>query len=94
MEEVYRKGYVYIQEKFAGIIEETEDGYRFCYEDNYFSDENSVAVSLTMPISQKEYKSPVLFPFFDGLIPEGWLVGTKPNPLIVNLYYPELMILY
>lgn len=44
MEEVYRKGYVYIQEKFAGIIEETEDGYRFCYEDNYFSDENSVYV--------------------------------------------------
>ena len=38
MEEVYRKGYVYIQEKFAGIIEETEDGYRFCYEDNYLSD--------------------------------------------------------
>lgn len=75
MEEVYRKGYVYIQEKFAGIIEETEDGYRFCYEDNYFSDENSVAVSLTMPISQKEYKSPVLFPFFDGLIPEGWLLN-------------------
>lgn len=75
MESEYRKGYVYIQEQFAGIIEETEEGYRFCYDTNYLNDENAVALSLTMPLSQEEYSFPVLFPFFDGLVPEGWLLN-------------------
>lgn len=30
-------------------------------------------VSLTMPLSRKQYTSNILFPFFDGLIPVGWL---------------------
>ena len=28
-----------------------------------------------MPLSEKTYTSKTLFPFFDGLIPEGWLLG-------------------
>lgn len=32
-------------------------------------------MSLTLPLSQEEYTSKTLFPFFDGLIPEGWLLG-------------------
>jgi HipA-like protein len=31
-------------------------------------------VSLTLPIREAPYLSRVLFPFFDGLIPEGWLL--------------------
>ena len=31
-------------------------------------------MSLTLPISEKTYQSKTLFPFFDGLIPEGWLL--------------------
>jgi len=27
-----------------------------------------------LPLREKEYTSEVLFPFFDGLIPEGWLL--------------------
>ena len=33
------------------------------------------AVSLTLPLRGEPYKATVLFPFFDGLIPEGWLLG-------------------
>jgi len=34
---------------------------------------------LTLPLSEHPYHSKVLFPFFDGLIPEGWLldIGEK-----------------
>ena len=32
------------------------------------------AISLTMPLTGEPIKSPVMFPFFDGLIPEGWLL--------------------
>lgn len=75
MGDAYRKGYVYIQNIFAGIIKETDEGYVFAYDDGYLNRESAVPVSLMMPLEEKEYKSTVLFPFFDGLIPEGWLLG-------------------
>ena len=31
-------------------------------------------MSATLPLRQEAYLSPTLFPFFDGLIPEGWLL--------------------
>lgn len=31
-------------------------------------------ISLTMPLSKREWLSKTMFPFFDGLIPEGWLL--------------------
>ena len=65
---IYRKGI------FAGIL--TEDGgeYRFSYDEAYLSRENTQPVSLTLPLQREAFVSPVLFPFFDGLIPEGWLL--------------------
>ncbi len=66
--EVYRKGIL------AGML--TEDGgeYRFCYDSMYLKREDALAVSLTLPLQVETFESPVLFPFFDGLIPEGWLL--------------------
>lgn len=75
MESEYRKGYVYIQSHFAGIIAETEEGYTFAYDKDYLNREDAVAVSLTIPLRQEPYETTILFPFFDGLIPEGWLLG-------------------
>lgn len=75
MESEYRKGYVYIQNHFSGIIAETEEGYIFTYDQDYLDREDAVAVSLTLPLRQEPYETTILFPFFDGLIPEGWLLG-------------------
>lgn len=75
MEEAYRKGYVYIQNKYAGIVAETDEGYTFSYDAEYVKDNNALPLSLTMPLKEEEYQSTVLFPFFDGLIPEGWLLS-------------------
>lgn len=75
MGDVYRKGYVYIQNVYAGIVEETDEGYTFSYDTDYIKKENAVAVSLTLPLTENAYQSTVLFPFFDGLIPEGWLLN-------------------
>ena len=58
----------------AGILEETDEGYEFRYDKEYLDYEASKPVSLTLPLSEKPYTSPVFFPFFDGLIPEGWLL--------------------
>ena len=68
------KALVLYKGKRAGILEETDEGYEFRYNKEYLADANADPVSLTLPLSEKPYKSPVLFPFFDGLIPEGWLL--------------------
>ena len=60
--------------KDAGILKETDEGYEFQYNEEYLSDTASKPVSLTLPLTDKPFKSSVLFPFFDGLIPEGWLL--------------------
>ena len=72
--EAYRTAYVYVRETFAGTLKETDFGYSFTYDNDYLESENPTAVSLTLPIQAEEYTSKTLFAFFDGLIPEGWLL--------------------
>lgn len=69
-----RKANVYMYNKFAGLIIENEKGYTFSYDKNYLNSSFAEAISLTFPLSQNTYYSDYLFPFFDGLIPEGWLL--------------------
>ena len=69
-----RQARVFYQSAFAGLLSEEDDGYRFVYDDEYLRQPDVNPISLTMPTSQKIYVSKVLFPFFDGLIPEGWLL--------------------
>jgi serine/threonine-protein kinase HipA len=70
-----KHGLVYFQDMLAGHIAETEDGYEFAYDKVYLVNKAAKAVSLTLPLSGKKYTSNVLFVFFDGLIPEGWLLN-------------------
>ena len=72
--EAYRSAYVYVRDTFAGILKETDAGYSFAYDNDYLESANPSAVSLTLPIQKEEYTSKTLFAFFDGLIPEGWLL--------------------
>lgn len=72
--EFLRRGDVYIQNCFAGTILETDNGYSFQYGTDYLESESAVSVSLTLPLRKEPYESGILFPFFDGLIPEGWLL--------------------
>lgn len=74
MSETYRKAGVYVQNCRAGWIEETENGYRFRYNAAYIDRRDAHAVSLTLPLRAEPFDSSILFPFFDGLIPEGWLL--------------------
>ena len=70
----YRKASVYVRDRFAGFLSETDSGYRFAYDAEYLTLPDASAISLTLPLRDEPYESNVLFPFFDGLIPEGWLL--------------------
>lgn len=69
-----RQGEIWVNNNLGGILMEDEEGYHFTYSQNYLKSENPVAVSLTLPLQEKPFHSDFLFPFFDGLIPEGWLL--------------------
>lgn len=81
---MYRLAYVYVCDEFAGILRETEDGYSLKYDDDYLDNPTSKDISLTLPKQKEEYQSKVLFPFFDGLIPEGWLLNVVINNWKLN----------
>ena len=74
MSDSYRTAYIYVRNVFAGVLSETDYGYSFIYDKEYLKSETATVVSLTLPLSENEYRSKTLFPFFDGLIPEGWLL--------------------
>ena len=69
-----RSGNVFYNGILCGIISETDTGYSFEYADSWLADKKALPISQTIPLSQKFYTSKTLFPFFDGLIPEGWLL--------------------
>ena len=69
-----KRARVYYQGKLAGILSELDTGYRFEYDADYLHTGEPQPISLTLPAAQKMYESNVLFPFSDGLIPEGWLL--------------------
>lgn len=71
---VFRKAYIYLRDQFAGILKETDEGYLFQYHPDYLSLPDAAPISLTLPLTKEPYTSKTLFPFFDGLIPEGWLL--------------------
>ncbi|MEQ8473458.1 MAG: HipA N-terminal domain-containing protein [Marinoscillum sp.] len=78
-----RKAKIIYQDKWAGTLTEDEEGYHFQYEHEYFAREGE-SISLTLPMQQDPYHSNVLFPFFDGLIPEGWILDIVEKNWKVN----------
>jgi len=67
-----RKAAVYRNGELAGLLEEDDARhYVFRYTDGWWADSSKPAISLTLPKTQQEYRSPYLFPFFFNLLSEG-----------------------
>lgn len=60
---------VYMYDKLAGLLVESENSYVFSYDEHY----KGKPISLSMPISKNSFVSKQLHPFFKSLAPEGWL---------------------
>ncbi|GHT76698.1 phosphatidylinositol kinase [Bacteroidia bacterium] len=79
-----RQAKVYFQNQLAGILTEDESGFTFLYDSGYLQNEDSEAISLTLPLQKEPFRDTVLFPFFDGLIPEGWLLNIAEKNWKIN----------
>lgn len=80
-----RKGKVYYDSHLAGIITETDEGeYIFQYDENYIKEHPKEFITFTIPVTEKPYTDKRLFPFFEGLIPEGWLLDIASKSWKIN----------
>jgi serine/threonine-protein kinase HipA len=68
----------------AGTLTDDENGYTFVYNPVYLASKKAEPISLTLPLTDKPYVSNVLHPFFDGLIPEGWLLDIAEKNWKIN----------
>ena len=81
------KAKVYLFEKLVGEIQEDENGeFTFQYSQEYLGLKDSRQISYSLPLQEEAYRSQYLLGFFDGLLPEGWLLQVasehwKFNPL-------------
>ncbi len=80
-----RGGRVYYKDHLAGTIIETNDGdYVFQYDANYVREHPNEFITFTMPVTTNPYTENRLFAFFDGLIPEGWLLDIASENWKIN----------
>lgn len=69
----------------AGLLTETDQGeYLFEYSKSYIQEYPNQFLTFLMPVSKQVYRSNRLFSFFDGLIPEGWLLNIAVDSWKIN----------
>ena len=74
-----KQGKVFLHDRYAGLLTEDENGFTFVYDTAFLHSEHAAPISLTLPLTDQPYRATVLFPFFDGLIPEGWMLNIAEN---------------
>ncbi|HEX8507492.1 MAG TPA: HipA N-terminal domain-containing protein [Hymenobacter sp.] len=80
-----RQAEVHMHSQVAGYLRQDEQGYTFVYAPEYLAAATAEPVSLTLPLREQPYVERVLFPFFDGLIPEGWLLDVAERNWKLNV---------
>jgi serine/threonine-protein kinase HipA len=80
-----RKAEILLHNQPVGTLEELEHGYRFSYRSDYVKNPHAEPVSLSLPLQEEPFVDKRLFPFFDGLIPEGWLLEIAENTWKIDL---------
>lgn len=72
---------VYFDKVLAGFLEQTqEEGrriYIFSYLPDYLNRDDARPLSVNLPLQFEPYRSTELFPFFDNLLAEGWLLDVQ-----------------
>ena len=80
-----RQGIVKYNNELTGVLTENDNGeYLFAYDEQYIQKYPDQFITFQMSVSKQTYRSKRLFPFFDGLIPEGWLLNIVVESWKIN----------
>ena len=81
-----RQAIIKYNNTLAGILRELDSGeYEYVYDKLYIQDHPDQFITFKMPVTSPPYRSTRLFPFFDGLIPEGWLLKIASETWRINM---------
>jgi len=85
MNKAMRRAEIYYKDSLAGILTETDEGqYIFQYDKEYARNYSAQFITFSMPVTENRYVENRLFPFFEGLIPEGWLLDIASKNWKIN----------
>ncbi|MFN8523636.1 MAG: HipA N-terminal domain-containing protein [Chloroflexota bacterium] len=76
-----RRGIVRLDGQRVGVIAETDGGTAFTYDDAWLARPDAQPISLTLPLQHQPFETPTLHPFFENLLPEGWLLSIATSRL-------------
>ncbi len=80
-----RRAEIYYKDSLAGLLTETDEGqYHFQYDKEYITKYPDRFITFSMPVTENLYSDNRLFPFFEGLIPEGWLLDIASKNWKIN----------
>lgn len=76
---------IFYKEIEAGKLTETDEGfYEFQYLPEYVKSYPGQFITFTMPVREELFRDKRLFAFFEGLIPEGWLLDIAITSWKIN----------
>ncbi len=70
---MHKKLIVHFHGRRVGVLLFSPHHYEFEYDQSYLLNGDAEPISLSFPLSNCTYISEHLFPFFEGLLTEGWL---------------------
>ena len=79
-----RKARICLDGAPVGLLEETAEGSEFRYDADWAARPDALPISLTMPVRPEPYGSKGLHPFFENLLPEGWLLELSTTALRIS----------
>jgi len=79
-----RKGEVRLTGEPVGTIEELDGDVEFTYSKQWLQRADAVPVSMALPLRPEPYVSKGLHPFFENLLPEGWLLDISSKALKIS----------
>jgi len=76
-----RRAEVRLSGEFVGLLEETDGDVSFSYSKEWLERKGAEPISVTLPLRPEPYLSKGLHPFFENLLPEGWLLEISSKSL-------------
>jgi len=71
------ESYVYFKERLAGYLRKEENIFVFQYDKKYLKLKDSTPISWNFPLQNSPFTANTLFPFFEGLVAEGWFLDAQ-----------------
>ena len=79
-----RRGKVMLSGTLVGTLHEVNRNIAFQYTDEWLNRRDAVPVSLTLPLREEPFITEGLHPFFENLLPEGWLLDVSSKTLKIS----------